>query len=110
MKKLVAGAALAASLVIGISGVASAGERGGNGEAVPGADNAASPCAYSGLDDNDFEGDVTPGVVQSFGQIVKEVPGGASTISDRGASSLITPFGEDGCNAHMYPSKPIGRP
>ncbi len=99
MRRLVAGAALTAAFVLGSSVPAFAGERGGNGAAVPGADNAMSLCAYSGLDDMDFESDVVPGVTQNFGQLVRMLgPLG-------GADSVLTPFGEEGCNAHLYPSK-----
>ena len=99
MRRVLAGAAVGAVFILGTSGAASAGERGGNGAAVPGAGHAASACAYSGLEDNDFEADVVPGVTQNFGQLVREFgPLG-------GANSVQTPFGEEGCNAHLYPNK-----
>jgi hypothetical protein len=81
--------------------VAFAGERGGNGEATPIRDTAASACAFSGLDDMDFEAPVEPGVVQNWGAIIRE----AGPLG--GANSTITPFGEDGCNAHAYPNKDL---
>lgn len=68
------GAAAALALIASTPAVAFAGERGGNGEATP-VNNyvAASLCAFSGLDDMDFEEDVQPGVVQNWGVIPKEV-------------------------------------
>ena len=39
-----------------------------------------------------------PGVTQNWGQIIKAFgPMG-------GANPVLTPFGEEGCNAHMYPN------
>lgn len=50
------------------SGSAFAGERAGNGEATPvNAWVAGSICAFSGLDDFDFESAVVPGVTQHPG-------------------------------------------
>ena len=85
-------------MVMASPAMAFAGERGGNGAATPvNSYTAKSFCAFSGLDDMDFEADVQPGVVQSFGQEVRwfhgPVPGGAADV------------GGFGCNAHLYPSK-----
>lgn len=87
-------------LALGLSGsVVFAGERAGNGTATPAGEKAASACAFSGLEDFDFEEDVDPGVTQNWGQIVREFgPLG-------GANSVQTPFGEEGCNALTYPNK-----
>ena len=82
------------------SSVALAGERGGSGKETPIRDASASACAFSGLDDQDFEAPVQPGVVQNWGAIVSEAGGHLG-----GASSVETPFGEEGCNAHLYPNK-----
>jgi hypothetical protein len=49
------------------SGSAFAGERAGNGTETPIRDVAGSICAFSGLDDFDFEGPVQPGVTQHPG-------------------------------------------
>ena len=46
------------------SGNAFAGERGGNGEQTGAPDHAGSICAFSGLEDFDFEAPVQPGVTQ----------------------------------------------
>jgi hypothetical protein len=99
MRKAIVGAALAAGLVVGTAGAAFAGERTGTGGPTAGPDHARSACVFSGLEDFDFEGPVVPGVTQNFGQIVRvEGPLG-------GANSVETPFGEEGCNAHLYPNK-----
>jgi hypothetical protein len=91
---IAAGAVL--SLALGAS-VASAGERTGTGEETPAGDKARSSCAFSGLEDHDFEADVEPGVTQNWGQIVRfEGPlGGANDVE----------FIEEGCNANTYPNK-----
>ncbi len=81
MKRAVIGCAVALGLVLGGgAGAAFAGETGGHGQPVPGAETANSACAYSGQDlpdaiegnppgfDDDF---VTGGHVQSYGQWVR---------------------------------------
>jgi hypothetical protein len=100
-KKRVLGAAAAVGLavVLGSGGVASAGEVTGNGKPTAGPDHARSLCVFSGLEDNDFEAPVEPGVVQNWGHTKK-----AFGLTG-GASSVATPFGEEGCNAHLYPNK-----
>ena len=82
------------------AGVASAGERTGIGEQTPIRDTARSLCAFSGLDDMNFESDVVPGVTQNWGQIVSVAGplGGA-------ASTFVPGEGETGCNAALYPNK-----
>ena len=57
-----------------------------------------------GLEDGgDFPGQPAgPGVTQNWGHIPKDA---RDQFSDRGASSVDTPFGEEGCNAHLYPNK-----
>ena len=60
MRRMVAGAALTAAFLIGSSAPAFAGERGGNGAETPAGSMARSLCAYSGLEDWDFESDVVP--------------------------------------------------
>jgi hypothetical protein len=90
--------AVAATCVVGLVGAGSvfAGERTGSGKPTP-VNNytAKSFCAFSGLEDNDFESPVVPGVTQNWGQIVKVAGplGGAADV------------GGDGCNAHKYPAK-----
>lgn len=100
-KRLFVGAVIAAVATFGTGGAAVAGERNGVGDATPVNDYIArSLCAFSGLDDMDFESPVEPGVVQNWGAIVAESGGHLG-----GANSVLTPFGEEGCNAHMYPGK-----
>ncbi len=96
MKKI-ALIALSVAFVVGSAGGALAGERTGQGKATHSPGNARSLCAFSGLEDNDFEADVVPGVTQNWGQIIKEAGplGGAASV----------PFAEEGCNAHLYPAK-----
>lgn len=98
MGKRVALAAVCVAALVG-SGSALAGERAGNGEETPAGDKARSACAFSGLEDNDFEAPVQPGVTQNWGQIIRV----AGPLG--GANSVLTPFGEEGCNAHQYPNK-----
>jgi len=83
---------------------ASAGEVTGNGNTVT--IHSKSACAYSGLEDwaspdPQPEGGilVKPGVVQNWGHVKK-----AFGLTG-GANSVQTPFGEEGCNAHLYPNK-----
>ena len=44
--------------------------------------NANSICAFSGLDDMDFEAPVQPGVVQNWGSIPKEIRDFLATIGE----------------------------
>ncbi len=53
MKRLIASCAVAVGLVLVGAGSARAGEVNGQGSEVPGADNASSECAFSGLDTQD---------------------------------------------------------
>jgi hypothetical protein len=89
-------AAASALLLLGVVAPAPAfaGERAGNGEAVT--VNAKSDCAYSGLEDFDFEADAQPGVVQNWGQFPQEF------------RAFLTSIGVDPgslCNAHLNPIK-----
>ena len=105
MKKALLGAALCASLLLGFSAVASAGEVTGNGKAIT--INSRSACAYSGLEDNNpGSGIVEPGVVQNWGHS-KDAP--VVVAAPRGASDVTLDFGggpfSEGCNARLYPQK-----
>ncbi|WP_445255800.1 hypothetical protein [Nocardioides aurantiacus] len=83
-----------AALVATSATSASAGEVNGNGGPTQGPTHSRSLCAYSGLNDDPSESRV-----QSFGQIVRF----AGPLG--GANSVSTPFGEEGCNAKLYPNK-----
>ena len=76
------GIAVGAVIVLGSAGGAVAGERGGDGHETPAGDKARSLCAFSGLDDMDFEAPVQPGVVQNWGTIPKEVRDFLATIGE----------------------------
>lgn len=79
MKRFAVGFLVAAGLVLGSAGAASAGETNGHGGSVPAPEHAHSACAFSGQDlpdaiegnppgfDDDF---VTSGHVQSYGKYV----------------------------------------
>lgn len=103
MKKTVITLAATLGLVLASATGAMAGEVNGNGDPVPGADNASSECAFSGLDtedsvegnppgfDDDFyavRGNQSPGGkdryhgVQSYGAIVKA--GGKAEVPSPG--------------------------
>ena len=101
MKRTLVGAAMCAALIFGSSGVAFAGEVGGNGQGTGAPDHANSLCVDSGLEDGgDYPGQPSgPGVTQNGGQIPKEL---RKEWSSRGAAVVNTPFGEEGCNAHLY--------
>ena len=81
MKRITIGCVVALALVVGGGGAAFAGETGGHGQPVPGADQANSACAFSGRDlPDDIENNpvpeanddaVTGGHVQSYGQYVR---------------------------------------
>jgi hypothetical protein len=101
-KNILLGAALGALLVVGSAGTAFAGETGGNGQDTAGPTHARSLCVFSGLEDGSEGGPSGPGVTQNWGQIPKEL---RDAWSDRGAAVVSTPFGEEGCNAHLYPNK-----
>jgi len=95
---------MATALSIGGAGVASAGEVTGNGKGLT--VHAKSACAFSGLEDwvssdPQPEGgyDVSPGTVQNWGHVKR-----AFGLTG-GANSVLTPFGEEGCNAHLYPQR-----
>ena len=61
----------------------SAGEITGTGNPTPvNGYNANSICAFSGLDDMDFEAPVQPGVVQNWGSIPKEIRDFLATIGE----------------------------
>jgi hypothetical protein len=99
MRRAIVAAIVAAGLVVGTGGASLAGERTGNGKETPAGEKARSLCAYSGLEDFEFESPAVPGVTQNWGQIIKI----AGPLG--GANSVLTPFGEEGCNAHLYPNK-----
>lgn len=86
------GLCAAAAVAIG-AGPAQAGEVTGNGEPIT--VNARSLCAFSGLEDEPLD----PGTVQNWGHTKK-----AFGLTG-GANSVQTPFGEEGCNAHLYPRR-----
>ena len=74
MKRTLATIVVALATVGATGTAASAGEITGNGNPTPvNSYNANSICAFSGLDDMDFESPVQPGVVQNWGSIPKEV-------------------------------------
>jgi hypothetical protein len=98
-RRALAAAAVCAAVVLGSGGAAVAGEITGSGEPTPAGDKAKSLCAFSGLEDFDLEAPVDPGVTQSWGQIIRV----AGPLG--GANSVLTPFGEEGCNARDYPNK-----
>src|SRR3954452_15271825 len=110
MRKYLLAAAIAAAIAGLTPSTAFAGEVTGSGKAAQGAANANSPCAFSGLNDQDpadgGSGVVQPGEVQNWGH----TKGTAAVISaPRGASDLIVDFGggtfEYGCNAHLHGQK-----
>lgn len=101
-RPMLLGIAVGAVIVLGSAGGAFAGEVGGNGQETSGPANSRSLCAFSGLEDFDGLQPPDPGVVQNWGHIPKEL---RKAWSDRGAAVVNTPFGEEGCNAHMYPNK-----
>jgi hypothetical protein len=79
MKTMTIGCIVALGLVFAGATSAQAGETNGNGQPIPGADNASSVCAFSGRDLPDaqenqppqFNDDfVTDGRVQSYGRYV----------------------------------------
>ena len=79
MKRAIIGCIVAFGLVLGGAGAAFAGETNGQGNPIPGAQNASSACAFSGRDLPDsIEGNppgfnddfVTDGRVQSYGKYV----------------------------------------
>ncbi|MEO8330476.1 MAG: hypothetical protein ABI586_10760 [Candidatus Nanopelagicales bacterium] len=94
----------ATAVSIGGAGIASAGEVTGNGQEIT--IHSKSACAFSGLEDWANSNpqppggiDVSPGTVQNWGHVKH----GAGLTG--GANSVQTPFGEEGCNAHLYPNK-----
>lgn len=88
---------LAALGTIGATaGTASAGEITGSGNPTPvNSYNANSFCAFSGLDDMDFESPVQPGVVQTFGSIPKGFRPPPGSEEHPGQA----------CNGHKTPTK-----
>lgn len=98
MRKTLVGIAVCAGLVLGTGSAAFAGERSGTGAETAGPSHANSLCVFSGLEDFDFAAPVQPGVVQNWGHVKQEFG------LTGGANSVQTPFGEEGCNAHLYPN------
>ena len=105
MKRLMIICVATATLVLSGAGAANAGEVNGNGDVVPGAFNASSECAFSGLDTLDsiedpmmefnddrfaLRGNQSPGGVdrhhgvQSYGAIVSRVPGAKAFLPSPG--------------------------
>ena len=75
--------------VLALGAPAFAGEITGNGEPTPVNEyRAGSICAFSGLDDNDFEAPVEPGKTQTFGgelrAFAEVYPGGVSGLAQDG--------------------------
>src|SRR5688500_7817245 len=97
MRKTLVGVAACAAVVLGSGGAAFAGEITGNGKVNAGPAHAKSLCVFSGLEDFDLLEPVQPGVVQNWGQVKQDFG------LTGGANSVQTPFGEEGCNAHLYP-------
>jgi hypothetical protein len=98
-KRALAAAAAVGMAVVMSAGAAGAGEITGTGQETGARVHSRSLCAFSGLEDNDFESPVVPGVVQNWGH-TKSAFGLTG-----GANSVQTPFGEEGCNAHLYPRR-----
>lgn len=96
------GIAVGTMLALGGAGGAFAGEIGGNGQETQGPNHSRSLCAFSGLEDGSEGGPSGPGTTQNWGQIPQEL---RKAWSSQGASRVSTPFGEEGCNAHLYPNK-----
>lgn len=103
-KTIIVAGISAAVVLAGGAAPASAGEVSGNGK--PLTVKAKSLCAYSGLDDwaspeEQPEGGllVVPGIVQNWGHVKR-----AFGLTG-GANSVVLPFGEEGCNAHLYPAR-----
>lgn len=98
MKRTLATFALALGAVVASGGVASAGEITGNGNPTPiNSYNANSICAFSGLDDMEFEAPVQPGVVQNWGAIPREVRAFLATIGEHPG---------DACNGSRNGTRP----
>ena len=102
MKKFLAASMLCAVATFGFSAVASAGEVTGGGKGGPNGDGVTgmvehgnSPCGFSGLEDEPLD----PGTVQNWGHSKDFLGGGGA------AGPIVTPFGEDGCNAHLFGRK-----
>lgn len=101
---IIAAGACTVMVFVGGAGVAAAGEVTGNGKPIT--VKAKSLCAFSGLEDwvspeKQPPGglDVHPGTVQNWGHVKR-----AAGLKG-GANSVQTPFGEEGCNAHLYPAR-----
>ena len=103
-RRILLGVAVGAVIALGSAGGAFAGARGGDGPEPPAGAQAPAAGAVAGLQDMDFEAPVDPGVVQNWGHIPREV---RKMFSDRGAAVVESPFGEDGCNANMFPNKTV---
>ena len=83
MKRILATSSWPSATVGATGTAASAGEITGNGNPTPiNSYNANSICAFSGLDDMDFEAPVQPGVVQNWGSIPKEIRDFLATIGE----------------------------
>lgn len=93
---------LCTATVLGSGTAAFAGERTGTGTHTQAPTHARSACAFSGLEDFDSEAPIAPvdpGVVQNWGHVKRDYG------LTGGANSVATPFGEEGCNAHLYPNQ-----
>ena len=109
MKKLIAGAALAATIV-GIGGTAFAGEINGNGDLTPiNGFQAGSICSFSGLNDDPTGGGdpFQDGRTQNWGRVVGDAKTFLATDS-RGISSIADQIRIEGpgTNCRGFASQP----
>jgi hypothetical protein len=102
MRKIFVGTVIGAVGILGLGTSALAGEVTGSGHGGPNGDgvtgmvaNGNSPCGFSGLEDDPLE----PGTVQNWGQVKDFLGGGGAN------GPIVTPFGEDGCNARDFGHK-----
>jgi hypothetical protein len=109
MRKLLVGGAVFVT-ALSMSSVAYAGEVTGNGKPLE--MNSRSACAFSGLEDWASPTEqppggikVDPGTVQNWGHVKQFLKVAMPDMKFKGANSVQTPFGEEGCNAHLYPAK-----
>ena len=103
-RRILLGVAVGAVIALGSAGGAFAGARRGAGPDTPPGAKARAASAGSRREGKDVEAPVDPGVVQNWGHIPREV---RKMFSDRGAAVVESPFGEDGCNANMFPNKTV---
>ena len=106
-KKLIAGAALCMTTIVGASSTALAGEVTGNGKPTPAGERAKSVCAFSGEEDGltllGFDEETGAPIII----VVETGPGLVQTPHQENAAGIIHPAGIPGTECRGNTTSPL---